>query len=221
VKCWYDNGWSLNGTRKDFFVSTGKKVKIPSCPTCNTNVPGQDPFSTGGVVFDRAKQEIANKIVGKDFNHQEEEREREFWSHRDVDLSETYDDKVPPSPKQASKTSEGVATAAPAEKNKIPKSKDDDLTFRLVPGQNNDEKALPLLQKPFLRTSGKLKIYQVKKYLIKKLDVQNVSPQDIKIMCGDEMIGDEHSLVFLTKTLWVGKTDDLTLHYWLKSDDER
>jgi hypothetical protein len=108
------------------------------------------------------------------------------------------------------------------------------------------ELELPRLSKPFLRTSGRLKILQIKKYvrpqplsfapqltppqptpprppsrryLNKKL--ANVpSPKAISVFCQGDLLGDELNLTFLKRTRWLNTSKDLTLHYRLKVDED-
>merc|ERR1712060_580256 len=47
----------------------------------------------------------------------------------------------------------------------------DEINFTLSP-QANANQTIPPLDKPLLRTSGRLKISQLKKYILKKLKVQ-------------------------------------------------
>ena len=95
-------------------------------------------------------------------------------------------------------------------KKKVPYvNKEDELNFQLLPVPVADIPAtgdakpedleLPRLQKPFLRTSGRLKILQIKKYLNKKLDKVS-SPNEISVFCQGDLLGDELNLTFLKRT---------------------
>lgn len=67
------------------------------------------------------------------------------------------------------------------------------------------------LDKPFLCTSGKLKVLHLKKYIAKKLMV--VEPEHIEILCKGEILGPELSLLFIERTRWHDAANDLCLTY--------
>ena len=71
--------------------------------------------------------------------------------------------------------------------------------------------ALAVVDKPYLKTSGKLKISQLRKYLAKKLHER---PDQIELLCANEPLAAEHSLHFIKRTLWSHSTDlELVIHY--------
>ena len=71
--------------------------------------------------------------------------------------------------------------------------------------------ALSALDKPFLKTSGKLKISQLRKYLSKKLRVDDAS--ELELLCAGEGLAAEHSLHFIKRTLWPQPGVELVIHY--------
>ena len=78
---------------------------------------------------------------------------------------------------------------------------------RLAPGQ---AAALVALDKPYLKTSGKLKISQLRKYLSKKL---KEDADDLELLCAGEGLAAEHSLHFIKRTLWPQPGVELVIHY--------
>ena len=70
---------------------------------------------------------------------------------------------------------------------------------------------LAALEKPFLRTSGKLKVIHLKKYLCKKLALGGVD--EVEILCKGETLGPELSLLFISRSRWVDRKHDLVLNY--------
>jgi len=92
-----------------------------------------------------------------------------------------------------------------------------------------------LLDKPILRTSGQLKVLQLKKYILKrakKKKSESLAPQQasstsgaasklIEISCNGDPLGDELSLTFVHRTRWLNNSSqDLTLHYRYKREGE-
>ena len=109
----------------------------------------------------------------------------------------------------------GGSGGAPATK-KLKKSKDEAeaISFKLAPETGEGTAAPMLLQpldKPFLRTSGKLKVLHLKKYLLKKLALASIA--EIEILCKGETLGQELSLLFISKSRWLDSDQDLELNY--------
>ena len=86
-------------------------------------------------------------------------------------------------------------------------------TTYFIAGDDSTVKLAKLkpLQKPFLRTSGKLKVEHLQKYLMKKLDLTN--KKEIEISCKGATLGPELSLHFILRTRWFDTDTDLVLHY--------
>jgi hypothetical protein len=103
---------------------------------------------------------------------------------------------------------------------------------------------LPALKNPILRTSGKLKISSLKKYLVQQLDIKSSGDggvetdmavnnsnnnssndknmiQSIEILCNGYPMGNELNLTFIYRTMWLVTMPDevLTLTYRLGSED--
>ena len=78
-----------------------------------------------------------------------------------------------------------------------------EISFKLAPSQKNDadgtkeHMVLAALEKPFLRTSGKLKVMHLKKYLCKKLSLKQ--PKEVEILCKGDTLGPELSLHFILR----------------------
>ena len=87
------------------------------------------------------------------------------------------------------------------------KKTNDDVCFQLVSHEDSNLESLP---KPYLRTSGQLRTIYLKKYLIKKLN--------LPVKCNGEIIGKEHSLLYIKRTRWHEK-EHLTLHYRLNESE--
>lgn len=108
----------------------------------------------------------------------------------------------------------------------------DELDFKLLPAQDfvhpfshspkpetDNDRILPRLHKPLLRTTGRIKVIQLKKYLLRNLGLQQTYNLDaVEILCNGDRIGDELSLTFVRKTRWLHPSDDLCLHYRLTQD---
>ena len=97
------------------------------------------------------------------------------------------------------------------------------MDFKLSPdaagnGGTTEASVLPPLDKPFIKTSGKLKVAQLKKYVAKKLlGDADQGADDIEILCNGESLGAELSLYFIKCTRWVAGETHLLLNYRRRS----
>merc|ERR1712146_35839 len=70
------------------------------------------------------------------------------------------------------------------------------------------------LNKPWIRTSPKITVKHLKKYLALKL--ASGKHEDFEVTCQDEVLGTDHTLDFIKKTRW-HENSNLVLHYRLKN----
>jgi len=72
------------------------------------------------------------------------------------------------------------------------------------------------LKNSSIRTSGKLKISQLKKYLVNQL---TLDPSHVlELRCNGDTVGDELSLTFIQRTRWLKPDEDMVLGYRLSQD---
>ncbi|GMI50723.1 hypothetical protein TeGR_g8782 [Tetraparma gracilis] len=185
------------------------RAGLKGCPTCATPFQGAPENCT-------MSDAVINDLVGKLFP-EKPGAEIDFYESRGIKRKAEYPLEEP-------------AVEKEVKKKKVPYvNSEDELNFQLLPvpadqipttsDKTVSELELPRLSKPFLRTSGRLKILQIKKYLNKKL--ANVpSPKAISVFCQGDLLGDELNLTFLKRTRWLNTSKDLTLHYRLKVDED-
>jgi tetratricopeptide (TPR) repeat protein len=80
-----------------------------------------------------------------------------------------------------------------------------------VPGTSKEMALLPL-DKPYLQITGKLKVEELKIYLIEKLALKN-SIHEIEILCKGETLGEGVLLVSAEESYWRDEDRDLILTY--------
>lgn len=104
-----------------------------------------------------------------------------------------------------------------------PVEKDEQIYFVLEKLEKNEESTeddvanVTSLEKPYIRTSSKATISHLKKFLAKKLGLQQ--PDDVDILCRGEVLGRECSLEFIQRTRW-RKNEQLVLKYRPRVDFE-
>jgi hypothetical protein len=191
------------------------------------------------ILPDRTLQEVVDKLFPK-FKVNEVEEETKFYAERKINLKAEYqmlessgdanDKKVQDqllkaplvrgvtiSSLASSLSQSTIAAAAATFMN------DNIIELRLQPDMSKAKKSkrLPALVNRHLRTSGKLKVISLKKYLIQRLNVdKNNMLQSIEILCNGHPMGNELNLTFIYRTMWLFTTPDevLTLTYRLGTD---
>jgi len=75
----------------------------------------------------------------------------------------------------------------------------DEVAFELALDENSQDAVdMPKLDKPFIRTSAKITVYHLKKFLSKKLNLK--AANDVEITYNGEILGSEHSMEYILKT---------------------
>lgn len=94
-----------------------------------------------------------------------------------------------------------------------PKRKRSRLMKGIEPLETSIENSLPALKDSLIRTSGRLKVSQLKKYLIGKLELAAPNSTKLEIRCNGDAVGDELSLTFIQRTRWHLPFEDMVLTY--------
>lgn len=193
------------------------------CPTCKTDL-SPDPFRL--VLQDRTLSTLVHKIFPY-LDVQDSIDEREFYDRRGIKRKPEFRDSNTET--KAKAESSGIYdNNSKSKETKNPISAPsleagDEINFTLTPETNAEEyrgKAIPSLEKPLLRTSGRLKIAQLKKYLLKKLKMDDVVASNaVQIFCNGDRLGDELSLTFVFRTRWLHPNEEMTLSYKIVEDE--
>jgi len=143
---------------------------------------------------DRQLQTLVDKIFPH-FIALEAQAERDFYKARGIPFDESHLSPSEPSkPIVQPETITKKLKRAEAAKRFY----QDEVAFELLLDEGETDPSLPPLQKPFIRTSAKVTVKHLKKYLQKKLDLTNI--KDIEISYRGEVLGAEHSLEYILKS---------------------
>jgi hypothetical protein len=153
------------------------------CPHCKVEL-GPHPLNL--ILYDRTMQELVNKILP----HLEEEdaiNEEKFYRERGIKRKPDSDssNSTPPSTGKRSRGGDSTSSSSSSSSSSSVSSSsftsygyqpgEAEMNFKLSPdtGPNTTpEMKLGVLDKPFLKTSGKLKVCQLRKYIAKKLGLE-------------------------------------------------
>jgi len=215
---------------------------LRKCPRCDISL---DPDPYKAALSDRTIQELLDKIF-PELKEMDEEKEREFYKERGIDLKDniTIEDEITKgdtSRTRGSKQSQLAlsnivkrsnpisgtvrsysdgyqqSSAGRSMRNeKLTSIPTDEINFKLIPDKDV-KNPMNSLQKEIVRTSGQLKVGQIKKYLIVKLQL-SAGKSKVDVLCNGDPLGDELSLTFIQRTRWLHPSLDLCLHYRLGED---
>ena len=153
-----------------------------TCPHCAVSL---GPHPANGILFDRTLQALVDKVF-TDLEELDRAKEDAFYTRLGI--------KRKPDPDDApSGHTDAAASNSKAKRNRG--AIDVEINFKLSPDCGPalpESLRLATLDKPYLKTCGRLKISQLKKYLSKKLQVER--PEDIEVLCHGDALGSELSL---------------------------
>lgn len=192
---------------------------------CPTMLITGEPLKTE-CKFDRALQSLVDKLLPQ-FVAQEEQLKR--------DLAQQY------APKPESAASDGdalvvngnttaattstSATTVDARKQRTLSHLAQQIVYELQPAKLSAQESripghaqLPALTRPFVRSSAKLTIRYLVKYVTQQLlagehKLALPAHSEIAFHCSGELLGSDHSLEFVQKTRWMHKQQHLLLTY--------
>jgi len=215
---------------------------VTKCPTCDVNL-GPDPYSV--TIYDRTLQELVDKVL-PEMQEIEDLEERLYYERKGINPKPEFEKEIEREKKRARQSQSGQedgdanddddrgqadvdADPGTFKKAVIP---EDELDVELQPDQQDrksgkkksrkisqDKKALITLQplkNSIIRTSGKLKISQLKKYIRDQLTLD--PSQVLELRCNGDTVGDELSLTFIQRTRWLKPDEDMVLGYRLSQD---
>eukprot|EP00455_Lapot_gusevi_P017481 TRINITY_DN1933_c0_g11_i1.p1 TRINITY_DN1933_c0_g11~~TRINITY_DN1933_c0_g11_i1.p1 ORF type:complete len:289 (+),score=37.12 TRINITY_DN1933_c0_g11_i1:74-940(+) len=167
-------------------------VHSSNCPKCGMYL-GTDPSKTAR--FDPTVQTIVDKLFPQ-YAEEDQVLRNEILEKQRKANAEDDDKRV-----RRTQPSKQQVAAQPKE----------DVTFELIPGaRDGHSHHYAALAKPFIRCSSKVSVQLIKKYLAKKL---SLSPDQMEIVCNDEVLGSEYNLKFIKRTRWMDSSRDLVLSY--------
>ena len=163
-----------------------------NCPQCQTYLGADiDKFSQP----DHVLRVVVDKVLFPDVAADDAAREAAFYRRRGIDR------KVDPS---SSDSGDDGVSSPPRKKSS------GEVTLAVVPDDQEDTLALPPLKCPLLRTENILRIGQIKKYLQLQLKLDG---EDLEVLCHGTPLGDELSVSFILRTVWMEHNKSLVLTY--------
>jgi hypothetical protein len=145
-----------------------------------------------------SSQAVIDKVLFRDLAQKDQEAEEAFYRSRGIEK------------KDYTRRSQASATERSDVAPRVTK-----ITFRLQPIGDS-----PPLPNPVLEADGIVRVKQLKKFIALQLDHQlDTKAATIQILCNDVPLGDELSVIFAKKSVWMEAEDIMTLSYQITLGD--
>eukprot|EP00039_Didymoeca_costata_P012555 m.181109 g.181109 ORF g.181109 m.181109 type:complete len:364 (-) comp15513_c0_seq2:951-2042(-) len=175
------------------------------CPTCGIVTHLTHPLET--LRPDNTLQAIVFKIVPS-LLQEEKRRQAAFYSEKG--LVQPGNQKTAATP-ESQKKQRREDTSQDIQISFVLKKLEDDGSDDKADDNDQDKnKKVQKLEKPYIKTSSRATITHLKKFLAKKLDLEQ--PEDVDILCCGKIMGKEYSLEYISKFHWKNE-DQLVLKY--------
>lgn len=172
-----------------------------TCPKCKTIIHHSYPLQH--ISFDRTMQDIVEKLVP---NLYELERQRKIKFYKEQNLP-MEDEPETKRDKKRTRSSSSCASTSKTENENY--HRDDEQVEIFLQNQSS----LRCLKRPYLQCSVHTTIKTLKKFVAKNLgnDIDDFGKFDI--LCNQEILGKDHTLMFILATRWRSKELPLNLEY--------
>mmetsp|Transcript_41437 Transcript_41437/g.129768 ORF Transcript_41437/g.129768 Transcript_41437/m.129768 type:complete len:317 (-) Transcript_41437:983-1933(-) len=183
------------------WLQLNKGEKKCPWPMCSTDL-GNNPSEF--IMADRDMQCLVDKLFPH-LRDQDAAGEEEFYRQKGIPLK----------PDQDKSAAAGGSKDGSRKRRRTNKEARKEMNVKLIPDTTCAEsRRLKELTKPYLRTSIRLKMMQLQKYLRKKLGIGNdEETQGVELVCRGSPVGAELSLEFIGRVYWVDEGPTLILHY--------
>lgn len=167
------------------------------CPTCEVQL-GPDPMKS--TLHDRTKEELVDRVLFPDIKEADEALEREFYAQKGISmkpLHRTDEDKK-----------HSHRQDVPVETVNVDNAQDE-LDVLLLPATRQTRR----IPYDLLTTSGRMKVFQLKRFVLARLEESNQDPNAIEMTVKGSLVGNELSLTFLQRTMWLDHTQPIEIRY--------
>jgi polycomb group RING finger protein 3 len=164
------------------------------CPTCDVQL-GPDP--TKSTLHDRTKEELVDRVLFPDVKENDEALERDFYAQKGISLKPSY---------RHEHDKKRTYSDQPLEPETV--NAQDELDVLLLPATRQT----PRIPYDLLTTSGRMKVLQLKRFLLARLE-STKDPNTIELTVKGSVVGNELSLTFLQRTMWLDHTQPIEIRY--------
>jgi polycomb group RING finger protein 3 len=188
-----------------------------NCPTCDTYL-GKDV--TKFSLPDRTMEYLIDKVLFPELVKEDDEQERQFYGKRGIALKHEFRDVYEDDDVDTNEEDE-----ADEGQHKRHKGSDSQgcVMFNLTPQACEPKSSLsmPPLERSHIETQARIRIGQLKTYIRQQLlsssssrgETADIDKTRIDILCNGVPLGNELSVQFILRTVWMDSSNPLTLTY--------
>ena len=171
------------------------------CPTCDVQL-GPDPIKS--TLPDRPKEELMDRVLFPDLKEKDQALERAFYEQKGIAMKKEFQQVQEKKRISRHQQETGVDTDV----DQTPFNDGDEMDLLLLPADDN----MPRIEYDLLTTSGKMKVLQLKRFLLARLK-SDKDPSTVEMMVKGSIVGNELSLTFIQRTMWLEYDQPLELLY--------
>mmetsp|Transcript_4620 Transcript_4620/g.6671 ORF Transcript_4620/g.6671 Transcript_4620/m.6671 type:complete len:281 (-) Transcript_4620:2228-3070(-) len=198
------------------------------CPTCDIGLGG-DPFRV--TLPDRILEQLVDKVLFKETYKKDRELEHAFYAEKGIKMKPEFYEKEQQQLKEEEqrKMKTVINDGNSSDDDNMSENQDELIDFMIKPyvgddeedGSEEDEEPLrmPPIENDILTTSSKMKIFNLKRFVLSQLKLECSSEvAGIDILCNDIILGNELSLDFIDRTIWMDYNEMMVLTYRYADD---
>jgi polycomb group RING finger protein 3 len=188
-----------------------------NCPTCDTYL-GKDVSKFS--LPDRTMEYLIDKVLFPQLVKEDDEQERQFYGKRGIALKHEFRDVYEDDDVETNEDDE--ADEGPHKRHKDSGSQGC-VMFNLIPQACDPKSSLsmPPLERSHIETQARIRIGQLKTYVREQLlsssssrgETADIDKTRIDILCNGVPLGNELSVNFILRTVWMDSSNPLTLTY--------
>lgn len=192
------------------------------CPTCDIELGG-DPFRL--TLPDRILEQLVDKVLFQETYKNDRDLEHAFYAEKGIQMKPEFYEKEQQQERERKRKTENNDVS---DENEEMSDTDDELIdFIMKPHQGVEEDIdddgpnlkMPPMEKDILTTSPKIKIFNLKRFVLSRLKLECSSEVvGIDILCNDIIVGNELSLNFINRTIWMDLSEMMVLTYQYAND---
>lgn len=175
------------------------------CPTCDIEL-GPDPLKS--TLHDRTKEELMDRVLFPDLKEMDKELEQAFYAQKGIPLKAEYRQETE---KKGITRHEPVVETETFDHRNLGTGVNggaEEVDLLLLPADTH----VPRIPYDFLTTSGRMKVVQLKRFMLTQLK-SDQDPSTLEMMVNGSIVGNELSLTFIQRTMWLDHGQAIEIMY--------
>ena len=172
------------------------------CPTCDVEL-GPDPIKS--TLHDRTKEELMDRVLFPELSYQDDQLERRFYAQRGIAMKAEYQQL-----EQKKRLAHELVAQIEGDHQIIAEGADlgEEVDLKLLPMNSS----VPSIPYDLFTTSGRMKVLQLKRFLLARLD-SDYPAKSVEMLVKGSIVGNELSLTFIQRTMWLNDCSPIEIEY--------